>query len=90
MEYEDRQLAVNIDGAAVVAQYESEHPVNLKKKTEFNPKNYLSARLVPGEATKTLTIRLLPFSPVLFSGNPSPWGPGSIHPEAPSIHLKNR
>ena len=44
MEYEDRQLAVNIDGAAVVAQYESEHPVNLKRKTEFNPKNYLSAR----------------------------------------------
>ena len=75
MEYEDRQLAVNIDGAAVVAQYESEHPVNLKRKTEFNPKNYLSARLVPGEATKTLTIRLLPFSP---SGG-SPFQKVTIH-----------
>ena len=70
-----RPLAVNIDGAAVVAQYESEHPAIVKKKTEFDPKNYLSARLLPGEATKTLTIRLLPFSP---SGG-SPFQKVTIH-----------
>lgn len=34
-----------------------------KKPTVFNEKNYLQARLSPKETTKTLVIRLLPFTP---------------------------
>ena len=34
-----------------------------KKKTVFDKKNYLQAKLSPNEDNKTLTIRLLPFSP---------------------------
>ena len=60
----EKLFTANIDGTAVVEQYEREHIApSTKKKTEFTPKNYLSARLNPGQTTKTLTIRLLPFSP---------------------------
>ena len=59
----EKPLSVNIDADAVVEQYEREHAVNSREKTEFSPKYYLQARLTPGETSKTLTIRLLPFSP---------------------------
>ena len=55
-------LNVNIDAAAVISQNEQETYVP-KKKTEFNVKNYLQARLGSDETTKKITIRLLPFSP---------------------------
>ena len=60
----EKALGVNIDASSVTEQYEKENstPIN-KKKTEFDPKNYLQARLGQGETTKSLTIRLLPFSP---------------------------
>lgn len=58
----EKLLSVNIDADAVVEQYEKEHAVSSREKTEFSPKNYLQARLTPGETSKTLTIRLLPFS----------------------------
>lgn len=61
---ETKNLSVNVDAAAVNEQYENEHKVvPQKKRTEFDPKNYLQARLGQGETSKTLTIRLLPFSP---------------------------
>ena len=63
---EEKFLSVNIDASSVTEQYEKEHAATgatSKKKTEFNEKNYLQARLKPGEAKKSLTIRLLPFSP---------------------------
>jgi len=61
---EEKVLTANIDADAVAEQYEKEHTttVSTKKKTEFNEKNYLQARLKPGEKSKSLTIRLLPFS----------------------------
>lgn len=59
----DKLLSVNIDADAVIAQYEKEHASFAKQKTEFDKRNYLQARLLPGETSKTLTIRLLPFSP---------------------------
>lgn len=61
---ETKNLSVNIDAAAVDEQYENEHKIGdtPKKRTEFNPKNYLQARLNQGETSKTLTIRLLPFT----------------------------
>lgn len=62
----EKILSANIDANAVTEQYEKENSNserNNKKKTEFDPKNYLQARLNQGETTKTLTIRLLPFSP---------------------------
>jgi len=62
----ERILTANIDANAVVEQYAQEHAATAsvsKKKTEFNVKNYLQARLNPGEETKSLTIRLLPFTP---------------------------
>ena len=62
----ERILTANIDADAVVEQYAKEHAAVAsasKKKTEFNPKNYLQARLNPGEESKSLTIRLLPFTP---------------------------
>lgn len=61
----EKILSANIDANAVAEQYEKEHAAQTtnKKRTEFNPKNYLQARLNPGETKKTLTIRLLPFSP---------------------------
>lgn len=61
----EKILTANIDADAVAEQYEKEHSTTTKtkKKTEFNEKNYLQARLKPGEKSKSLTIRLLPFSP---------------------------
>ena len=62
----EKILSANIDANAVTEQYEKEYTATTttnKKKTEFNEKNYLQARLKQGEKTKTLTIRLLPFSP---------------------------
>ena len=61
----EKILSANIDANAVEEQYKNETTVTTttKKKTEFNEKNYLQARLKPGETKKSLTIRLLPFSP---------------------------
>ena len=61
----EKILSANIDANAVEEQYKNETTATAttKKKTEFNEKNYLQARLKPGETKKTLTIRLLPFSP---------------------------
>ena len=62
----EKILSANIDASAVEEQYKQESTASTatqKKKTEFNEKNYLQARLKPGEAKKSLTIRLLPFSP---------------------------
>ena len=62
----EKILSANIDANAVTEQYEREYTATTttnKKKTKFNEKNYLQARLKPGEKNKTLTIRLLPFSP---------------------------
>ena len=57
-------LGVNIDANAVLEQLQKEQETYVpKKKTEFSVKNYLQARLGPEESSKTLTIRLLPFSP---------------------------
>ena len=57
------RFGVNIDADAVKTQYEAEQTTPFVKKTQFDTKNYLQARLLPNEETKTLTIRLLPFSP---------------------------
>jgi len=57
----EKPLSVNIDADAVIEQYEKEHVLFAKTKTEFDKRNYLQARLLPGETSKTLTIRLLPF-----------------------------
>ena len=55
---------VNVDADAVNRQYEEEQKQFEKtKKTVFNAKNYLPARLESNEQQKTMTIRLLPFSP---------------------------
>ena len=56
-------FSVNIDAEAVKTQYEQEQKTFTPKKTQFNEKNYLQARLSDKETSKTLTIRLLPFSP---------------------------
>ena len=57
-------FSVNVDADAVNAQYEAEQNKNVApKKTQFDEKNYLQARLSQNETSKTLTIRLLPFSP---------------------------
>ena len=55
---------VNINVSEVIKNYDETRVADsaTKKKTEFSPKNYLSARLNPGETEKTLVIRLLPFS----------------------------
>lgn len=55
-------LNVNIDAESVIEQNEKESYVAPKRKTEFNPKNYLNARLSDGETSKKIKIRLLPFS----------------------------
>ena len=59
------RFGVNIDAEAVKTQYEAEQTTSTPfvKKTQFDTKNYLQARLLPNEESKTLTIRLLPFSP---------------------------
>lgn len=54
---------VNIDAAAVISQNEKESYVSNRTKNVFNANNYLNARLLKGELTKKLKIRLLPFSP---------------------------
>lgn len=59
----NNNLNVNIDAEAVISQNEKESFESVKKKTKFNPKNYLNARLGSGESSKKLKIRLLPFSP---------------------------
>jgi len=62
----EKVLTSNIDASSVEEQYEKEHAASAssnKKKTEFNKKNYLQARLSSDENKKSLTIRLLPFSP---------------------------
>jgi predicted peroxiredoxin len=56
-------FSVNIDDDAVKNQYEQEQKQPQPKKTQFDTKNYLQARLRANEDSKTLTIRLLPFSP---------------------------
>ena len=58
----NKNFSVNIDDDAVKNQYEQEQK-QPQKKTKFDTKNYLQARLAENEDTKTLTIRLLPFSP---------------------------
>lgn len=58
----NKNFSVNIDDDAVKNQYEQEQKQPVKK-TQFDTKNYLQARLASNEDTKTLTIRLLPFSP---------------------------
>ena len=59
----NKNFSVNIDAEAVKTQYEQEQKTFTPKKTQFNEKNYLQARLTDKETSKTLTIRLLPFSP---------------------------
>jgi len=59
----NKNFSVNIDAEAVKTQYEQEQKTFIPKKTQFNEKNYLQARLTNNETSKTLTIRLLPFSP---------------------------
>ena len=60
----NKNFSVNIDAEEVKNQYEQEQKALTPiKKTQFNEKNYLQARLGDKEETKTLTIRLLPFSP---------------------------
>ena len=59
----NKNFSVNIDDDAVKNQYEQEQKTFTPKKTQFDTKNYLQARLEEGENSKTLTIRLLPFSP---------------------------
>lgn len=60
----EQKFNVNINIDEVVKNYDNtrEEAISPRKKTEFNPKNYLSARLSPGETEKTMVIRLLPFS----------------------------
>lgn len=59
-------LNANIRLDDVFAQMKTEQENaqrSAKKTTVFNEKNYLQARLGPKESTKTLVIRLLPFTP---------------------------
>lgn len=46
-------------GEALINQYEEQQ--SFKKKTAFDVKNYLNARLGPNESSKRLRIRILPF-----------------------------
>ena len=57
----NKVFSVNIDADEVERQYEEEQKVFTVKKTQFDAKNYLQARLGEKEASKTMTIRLLPF-----------------------------
>lgn len=62
----DKKFDVNIDINDVFAQYQQEQEQQQKavvvKKTKFDEKNYLNVRLGENEPSKTMTIRLLPFS----------------------------
>ena len=64
---ESKTFGVNIDAEAVKSQYDAEQEAvaanKTTQKTQFDTKNYLQARLDEKEESKTLTIRLLPFSP---------------------------
>ena len=61
---ETKKFSANISAEDVERQYAQEHTTNEKpKKTQFNTKNYLQARLDEKETSKTLTIRLLPITP---------------------------
>ena len=54
----EKVLTSNIDASSVEEQYEKEHAATgaaNKKKTEFNKKNYLQARLSSDENKKSLT-----------------------------------
>lgn len=55
-------LSVNIGIEEILNQREVETSA-MKPKTVFNEKNYLNVRLLPGEKSKEVVIRLLPFSP---------------------------
>ena len=60
----EKRFSANISAEEVERQYAEEHAPQAKpKKTQFDTKNYLQARLGEKESSKTLTIRLLPFSP---------------------------
>ena len=60
----EKRFSANISAEDVERQYAEEHTPQAKpKKTQFDTKNYLQARLTSNEDSKTLTIRLLPFSP---------------------------
>lgn len=65
---ENKSFSTNTSLDAIKAQYEQEQRERdmfstSAKKNVFDEKNYLQARLKPDEKSKTLTIRLLPFSP---------------------------
>lgn len=57
----DMHFNVNIDAEDVLMQYQRETAAPIRK-TQFDTKNYLNARLGKDETSKTLIIRLLPFS----------------------------
>lgn len=65
----DLNFGVNIDPMAIIGQHEKQTETNNFRKNVFDAKNYLNARLAQNETSKTLTIRLLPFS----SENRSPF-----------------
>jgi hypothetical protein len=61
---ETKRFSANISAEKVEQQYAEEHTPQAKpKKTQFDTKNYLQARLGEKETSKTLTIRLLPITP---------------------------
>ena len=61
---ENKRFSANISAEDVERQYAEEHTQQEKpKKTQFDTKNYLQARLGEKETSKTLTIRLLPITP---------------------------
>ena len=60
----EKRFSANISAEEVERQYAEEHAPQVKpKKTQFDTKNYLQARLGEKESSKTLTIRLLPITP---------------------------
>ena len=60
----EKKFSANISAEEVERQYAEEHTPQAKpKKTQFDTKNYLQARLGEKETSKTLTIRLLPITP---------------------------
>ena len=60
----EKRFSANISAEEVERQYAEEHAPQAKpKKTQFDTKNYLQARLGEKESSKTLTIRLLPITP---------------------------
>jgi hypothetical protein len=61
---ENKKFSANISADEVERQYAEEHTQQPKvKKTQFDTKNYLQAKLGENETSKTLTIRLLPITP---------------------------